>query len=191
MDIRLISASKLPKTVMVDWFVCVKKFAPSGTVTTSQKKVGSGYKDVAMVRRQTEDGFEYIVELTRNLSEKEVEEIIEQFDFNGDYKVEATSDSDDALELHGDNYNDICAAIAKNRHETWCRDRAKDGWRFGQTMSLLNKTSPLMKPWHELSDEYKKIDYNEPQILISLLADNGYYVVSKQELEGIKALLRK
>jgi hypothetical protein len=190
MELKLISLVELPLEVMKDWYSCVKMYAPEGCISTVQKKTPTGYKDVCLAVKRIGDKFEYVIALTRNLSEEEVEEIIENFDYNGDYSIESSSDPIQSLTMDEDNYEHICTQMAKHRHEKWVRERIEDGWRYGPAMSLKNKTSPLLKPWHELSDEHKTVDRDEPEQIIKMLADNGYYVISKHELEGIKALLR-
>ena len=140
-----------------------------------------------------------MVPLSRDLKDSEVEPIIQMFSAEasvGDWDVEVSSAEADhltdktALSVTDEKFTELCSAWAKRQHDEWMKDRTEAGWRYGMTISNKNKTHPLLRPWHELPEQFRKVDHTQPQSLLDLLNDQGYAVISKAELEGILSLLR-
>jgi hypothetical protein len=198
--VMLKTTEEQPKAVMNDWFLCAKEFLPSGVMSTIQTTDDNGnLRSVSMVHREVGDEHEYLIPLSRDLMENEIEPMIRAFSDRHpdmDFEGEASSadplpyNSDSTIEVMDDKYLNLCTAWAKQQHDTWLKDRTDSGWRYGTTMSLKNKTHPLCRPWHELPDQFKKIDTTQPQSLLDLLNDQGYSVIARTELEGIMRLLK-
>ncbi|RYD68677.1 MAG: hypothetical protein EOP83_00225, partial [Verrucomicrobiaceae bacterium] len=89
-----------------------------------------------------------------------------------------------------DRYVSLCTAWAKRQHDQWVKDREANGWRYGTTLSMSEKTNPLLRPWDQLPEKYRKPDLDEPQALLDLLNDQGYAVVTKGELQAMLNLMR-
>ncbi len=95
-----------------------------------------------------------------------------------------------AISLDRDRYLELCAALAKRRHAQWLDDRERAGWRYGPTLSLRDRTHPLMRPWEALPDRHRRPDLDAPQTVVDLLRDQGYTVVAKEDLDRLLAALR-
>lgn len=39
-----------------------------------------------------------------------------------------------------------------------------------------------MRPWEQLPESYRKVDYELPHLFMNMLAEQGYVVVSREEL---------
>ena len=48
-----------------------------------------------------------------------------------------------------------------------------------------------MKPWSQLTEDEKQIDYSLPEFFMDLLEEFGYSVVSNEELDGFVEQLSK
>ncbi|RYD40192.1 MAG: hypothetical protein EOP83_35625, partial [Verrucomicrobiaceae bacterium] len=153
-----------------------------------------------LVHRDTNAGHLYIVPLTRDLEELEAKKIVESFidlqpelDFDIQSSTAHASDPDTSAPVVVDEekYLALCTAWAKRQHDQWKKDREDQGWRYGITLSLKNKTNPLLMPWEQLPPQYRVPNLNEPQALLGLLNDQGYTVITKNELEGLMALMRQ
>ena len=50
--------------------------------------------------------------------------------------------------------NGVCAALAgetaEQLHESWCRDKRADGWRYGPVKDADDRTHPCLVPYAEL-----------------------------------------
>ena len=79
----------------------------------------------------------------------------------------------------------LCTALAKQRHTDWVRERTDAGWRYGVTFDQTEKTAPLLRPWEQLPDQYRRPDLNLPQTLITGLNDQGYVVISRADLDQL------
>jgi hypothetical protein len=155
-----------------------------------------------MVARRTEDGTSYVVPVTRALAEREVERVVNAFTeaYDGDFDIEATTvpqgqltskDAGPSLDIDEEHYKELCAAWAKRKHNEWVKSRTESGWRFGQRVSLKDKTHPLLRPWDDLPATARQTDMDEPQELLDLIDAHGYVVVTKSDLETLMGLVRR
>lgn len=198
--IKLITDEPLDKDAMKAWFRCAKEHLPSGVISSIQSTDDTGsLRSVSMVHREVSGKHEYLIPLSRDLVDREVEPFLDCFTAEQpelDFDLEVSSAQTDLLtspqtiEVADNKFTDLCTAWAKQQHETWLKDRQDSGWRYGPTMSIKNKTHPLCRPWHDLPDQFRKIDTTQPQSLLDLLNDQGYAVIGKAELDGILRLLK-
>jgi hypothetical protein len=65
------------------------------------------------------------------------------------------------------------------------KDKLDDGWRYGPSVSMKEKTHPLLRKWDELPDDYRTIDTSKPEQLLKLLNDSGYVLIKKTELDQV------
>lgn len=198
--IALVTEQPLEQEVIRAWFSCVKQHAPSGVLLNIPTSDDKGMpKTVCMVHREQGNQHRYMVPLARDLAENEGDSIVDAFgDLHPDLDFDVQSSA-----THGDDTKDnppvivdqaryvaLCTAWAKRQHDTWMKDREENGWRYGTTFSMKDKTNPLIMPWEQLPEKYRKIDLDEPQALLDLLNDQGYAVVTKGELEAMLNLMR-
>lgn len=198
--VKLTTDKPLGEEDVKAWFRAVKESAPSGVVSSVQTTDDKGsLRSASLVHRERDGAHDYMVPLTRDLKDSEVEPIIQMFSAEslvGDWSVEVSSAEADkftdkaSMAVDDTKFNDLCAAWAKRQHDQWMQERTDAGWRFGPSVSMKNKTHPLLRPWHDLPEQFRKVDYDQPQKLLDLLNDQGYAVISKAELEGILSLLR-
>lgn len=188
------------KEVMHDWFKTAKELLPSGTLTSIQTTDESGaLRGVSMVHREIKDKHQYIIPISRDLSDSEVQPVVDYF-FKKypelDFDIEVSSSQVGSLrtvepvKIDDGKYLELCTSWAKKQHDVWFKDRLNSGWRYGTSVSLKNKTHPLVRPWHELPDQFKKIDVDQPQSLLDLLNDQGYSVMDRSELGSLLRLLK-
>ena len=187
--ITLVSEKKLDKDVVRDWYNCVKQHSPEGVI--------SSIEDAVLIHRVEDKKHKYIIPLYRELNEDEANKIVYYFtssfpdiDFDIEASIPNISTPVKTIDVSQEEYDALCAAWAKKQHEEWYAQRSKEGWRYGTKMSVSQKTNPLMRPWGDLPEQYRKIDKNKPQELINMLSSQGYQIVSKDEIDAIKRLLR-
>lgn len=183
------------------WYQFVSGHVPSGLVMAVQTNDDNGLlRSVSMIHRTAGQDHVYLVPLTRHLTPAEAEALATDFaeenpevDFDIDCStaeaeeppvVETEVSVDDAA------YLALCTAWAKRQHDCWLKERTETGWRYGATFSTKEKTHPLLRPWEQLPDRFRKVDYSQPQMLLDLLNDQGYAVVSRGEVEALLTLMR-
>ncbi len=189
----------LEKKQIKSWFDCVIENAPSGVVATIQTTDDKGSpRAVKLVHRTMKGNEEYIIPLSRDLLPNEVDKIVESFSAKHpeiDFDIETNSNFTIALNrpnfsIDFDKHIALASMLAKHKHNSWMKDKTDAGWRYGLKISFKNKTHPLLLPWEQLPDTYKKPDLEAPKNLVSMLNDQGYSVIDTDTFEKIMSLLK-
>lgn len=196
--IQLNSKKKLKPALVTQWYSSVVRAAPSGVVHVVRAIDDTGRPtSVQMVHRKTAKQHCYLVPLTRDLRDAEVEPIIQRFAKLApelDFEVETNETkltAQDCGEIPMDTAKHIalCMALAKQQHEEWVRERTDAGWRYGTEYDKREKTHPLIRPWDQLPERFRKPNTALPQTLLSLLNSHGYAVLHREELDRLLNLL--
>lgn len=177
-------SDELPKV----WFKAASETLPEGLPCTIQN--GENNARMKLTRK---DGKAILsIPLVRNLTKKEVEAVIEEFTsvFDGDFSITSTRieigvKNEVEVEIDHDPLISLCTAWAKQQHEDWMKDKTEAGWRYGPTVSMSNKTHPLMRPWSDLPDAYRVVDTSKAEQLLKLFNEHGYVMIAKEELDQL------
>lgn len=195
------------------WFKVLMNSAPQGIMSSIEQVDENGnVSSSRMIRRNVpkklSDGTtdygtrvtELIVPITRDLLPDELAKIArawQEAGESGSYQISTNPTQDQKLNqmigdmsLSNDEYQALCLQLAKAQHEGWMRDKAAEGWSYGLTVSLSNKTHPLMRPWDDLPAQYRDINTNNPANMLNMLNNQGYAVVRQQELGSLMKILR-
>lgn len=188
--IKLVSARGLEKPEIKQWFRLCQAELPSGVLGAVQvNKPGFGIASIQLIHRKNSDGsHEYEIPLNRDVLKRELAPIRvawKSASLQGDYTIETsasyTTDSRhklaDAIVLDQSRYDELCETLAKHQHSRWCRERQTAGWKYGLAMDLTEKTHPLLRPWEQLPESYRKVDFEAPKMFAKVLADMGYTIV--------------
>ena len=196
--IQLNTEKKLKPAIVTQWYSSVLRSAPSGVVTVVPAVDDSGRpSSVQVVHRKSGKHHYYLVPLTRDLRDAEVEPIVKRFaKVAGDLDFEVETNetkliAKDCGEIPMDTAKHValCMALAKHQHEDWMRERTDAGWRYGTTFDTRAKTHPLIRPWDQLPDRFRKPNMKLPQTLLDLLNSHGYAVMHREELDHLLAML--
>ncbi len=197
--IKLITKEALDRKDIKNWLDTITQAGPPGVVAAVHTTDAEGSpRSVKVVHRETDAGHSYMVALTRDLTSEETARLVQHFADEHpdlDFDIETHERSLDRLDrrkisLDQGAHLRLCAALAKQKHEDWVRERADAGWRYGPTFSTTNKTHPLLRPWDQIPDRYRVPDLEWPQKLVNVLGSEGYVVVAKDELDRLLNLLR-
>ena len=66
--------------------------------------------------------------------------------------------------------------IAENVHDVWAVNKIKEGWTYGETKDLVNKTTPQLVPYSELPESEKEYDRNTAMESLRLIVKLGYEI---------------
>lgn len=191
--IKLVTPDALDKAAVRQWFQLCKQELPSGVLGNVQvNKPNYGITNVQLIHRTAQDEHEYEIPLNRNLLPKELAPIrqawklaYDQGKFDIVSSASQTADSRhrlaDAVVLEQSSYDTLCETLAKHQHGRWCRERHSAGWKYGLTMDPSEKTHPLLRPWEELPEGYRKIDFETPKVFARVLDEMGYTIVKKKK----------
>jgi len=132
-------------------------------------------ENTVLIHRKENDKHIYEIPLTRSLTKSELNVLSTICNQKGFKDIKTTSidvhDLSKAEEKNIDDtrYKDMATEVAKILHNRWVDKKVASGWRYGMKVSQKDKTHPLLRPWEELNDNQKDIDYNLPKELIGTL----------------------
>lgn len=66
--------------------------------------------------------------------------------------------------------------LAKMEHERWCREKARNGWRYGKPRDNINKIHPDLLPWEKLSKAARKKDFDAVGKIPKIMAEIGFEI---------------
>lgn len=195
--IRLVSQRSLEKPEVVAFYKFVKGVLPSGVLSSIQvERPNYGLDTVRLIHKTGESGAPvYEIPLSRNLTENEFDLV--KYAFQGMAKEGQELESSTVVipnarhlptgESHfePDNYDIFCDTLAKYQHSNWCSERTEAGWRYGADHNPQAKTSPLLRPWHDLPSHYQRKDKNLPNKIFEILEDMGYVIIPRTELDKL------
>jgi hypothetical protein len=170
------------------WFGVACSALPDGLCTT----IAVGDEQIRMKKTNREGKVTLTIPLVRNLTENEVRKVIEALDgeFSDDYSITSSRiqvgvADEIEVEVDFDPLIALCTAWAKEQHDEWMKDKIDAGWRYGPSVSMANKTHPLLRQWSDLPDTYKNVDCSKPEQLLKLFNEHGYVLIAKSELDQL------
>jgi hypothetical protein len=183
------------------WFKTVMANAPSGVLTSIDSLDLNGQPvTTRMVRRSYNDKTEFIIPLMRDMLPSELEKVADAWKRvspPGNFSIAINPTQDQKLNqavaeltLPQDEYQALCAQLAKVQHAGWIREKAADGWSYGTVLSLKNKTHPLMMSWDSLPEKYRDINTKNPENFLNFINSQGFAVVKQSELGSLLKILR-
>jgi len=73
-------------------------------------------------------------------------------------------------------YEKMCDELEVRMHNRVVEKKSQLGWRHGDKFDPHEKTSPLMKPYHELPEDYKLKNGKIFMDMLDVLKNNGFTV---------------
>ena len=155
----------------------VKKTGPDDIIKAVQTYNDFGESIFVFLRHfKDENSHVYEIALNRDLTENEAEKIVivwEQIfdESNGDFIIEASTPytgekNDDHLEPPKTRPSDSTSEENfRLEHNSWMNRKFSEGWRYGIYYNLNEMVHPLLVPWEQLPEKYKK----NPKHIRSLL----------------------
>ena len=160
------------------WYLTVKMLGPDSII------MGDDETDSIMLG--TKDGeYVYILPLARHLTAQEAEKIIQGYlsVTDHDFEIETSSvyqiqpdwghpfDYDISMDQPSREF--IANNLARHHHNLWIQTRIDQGWRYGLTLDLQNKTHPAIRPWDDLPESYRKSQLSDNKTLVDYYVKNS------------------
>ncbi|WFE38218.1 RyR domain-containing protein [Micromonospora sp. WMMD998] len=67
--------------------------------------------------------------------------------------------------------------LARLEHERWCRERAGEGWAYGEPRDDTRRRHPALRPWDELTPDVQEKNRQEIRALPDVLSDSGFELI--------------
>lgn len=152
----------LDKKTSVKWFETVSTIAPSGVVSGTNVIIDGHPSASGFYENPNANSYDYVVPLTRDLSEDEAGKIAivwdrlwEKEDFVIDFSqheqavARKKSDQQQVTLL-------IASEAAKRQHNHWVNSKVNDHWSYGPRYNQTHRKHPMLLPWDQLSDVYRQ-----------------------------------
>lgn len=126
----------------------------------------------------------YIIPLVRHLTSNEAERIVEGYmrvtehDFEIEtsnvYRADADFGHPFEMDLNIDTEarNILEQNLARQEHNRWIQDKMNNGWRYGLSLNLTEKTHPAMRPWDDLPERYQRMPAVTDKKLLDYYSQN-------------------
>ena len=75
-----------------------------------------------------------------------------------------------------DELNALAELIAENVHDNWSQARLSEGWQYGEKKDGEKKTTPLLVPYDQLSEEEKEYDRRTAFETLKTIVKLGYRI---------------
>lgn len=160
---RLLTDIELnPKQKQV-WYRVVEKFLGAEFATQP-----TNFLDTLTSQREELEGdedfpFVYVVYLSDDVDPGLAEQIVALWDqvYPCDYEIESSAEYDTEcgdcdIEIDDTMHEEIQRRASKFLHNRWVETQISEGWRFGMNNSPRDKTSPRLRDWDNLREEYRR-----------------------------------
>jgi hypothetical protein len=143
------------------WYHCVERFLGADHATQPEEFVDTLTSNRAELEGDDDFPFVYVVYLSDDIDITIAEQIVMVWDeiYPRDYEIESSAeikDECDDIEIDDAMYEEIQQRASKFLHNRWVDDQLQEGWRFGINSSTKDKTSPQIRDWDSLREEYRR-----------------------------------
>ncbi len=191
--IRLESKKAINDDLIKEWIKDLKETLSISVFAFVTKVLNDGSEKRGYVSHRTTNQGSHVYEipLVRDLSQMEKDLVAK----STEWIIKATKSyltfngkgltSLDPLSEYSSHYKQLCVDIAKMMHQKWYSEKSEEGWKYGLTFSMKEKTHPMMRPWEDLPETYRKVDYEIPKELINIFGKNGFVMINKFDLDNL------
>lgn len=75
----------------------------------------------------------------------------------------------------------LAQILAKNTHETWARNKMREGFVYGEVTDDVKRTHKCLVPFEQLSETEKAYDLDTALETVKLLIKLGFHVEGSKE----------
>lgn len=168
------------------WREIVRSTLPSGLPAEAEITTKGQPKSTDFYARRHGDGWCYIVPLSRNLNIDEVQPVVLAWNKaypDGDFEIDYSNIGESAT-VHRDletvGLKEVAMEAAKINHNQWLSEMTDLGWRYGIAFSQREKRNPAMRPWEDLSPQYRLKELKRFQQLMEVLNRMDLRLVRKR-----------
>lgn len=196
--IVLRTAERLKKDQIQLWYRCIKQIGPNGIIGSEVVEAPNGLRNIVLSSRSELNGdtrsYIYEIPLIRHMEDSEVEKIISVWDtiYTQEYTIETGGLGEYIMAPHqlsagaimgNTDFYILCDTLTKFQHNSWIDDKISKGWRYGPELNMNEKTHPMLLPWNDLPEKYKKMDKRLPEEFFKTLKELGYIIIKQNDVD--------
>lgn len=173
----------LTKEQAILLYKTINEHAPDGICVSTE--IPPHNKAVRFYTESHNGHKKYIVSLSRDLLSEEVQKIAValdralpeiDFEINWSQRPEPVGKT---VALKENTLKAVILEASKRAHNSWVNSKVNEGWRYGQKINPIEKTSPLCVQWENLAETYRKNEYRRMLGLINVLNEMGMIITKK------------
>ena len=174
-NIEVKTAKPLPKGIPAQWFNTVRDHGPNGIIAETGLLQGRELVNTKLYCIKGENGYHYVVPISRDLEEAEADAIAEAWNAaypDGDFVINWSQRDGRETKLQQvqqDMLAGIAESAAKTYHNQWHQRKMDEGWSFGHKMDPKARKHPMLQPWDNLSEEFRVQDRERFATLLKVL----------------------
>jgi len=159
---RLLTDVELSQKQKMVWYKAVETFLSAEVVTTPTEFLDTLTTQHAELEGDDEFPHVYVVYLSDDIDHALAEQVVELWSriYPRDFEIESSAEldccDDCAVEIDDAMHEEIQRRASKFIHNRWVETQVTEGWRFGLERNKENKTSPQMRDWDSLREEYRR-----------------------------------
>jgi hypothetical protein len=120
-----------------------------------KRKIGDIIGTKTKVQYHKDDNGVCVYVTDKSLTEEEMSELVDRiFKIRSDIYLENSLPS---KSIDTDKLEEIVYEVSKYLHNEMVNEKVKDGWRYGESLSYEEKTSPMIRSFDDLPDSYRKM----------------------------------
>ena len=186
--IELIVKKPLEKSVAFLWRDTVLTNGPKGIIGSQTLETDIGKRVSNFYRETKNNKVYYVIPLTRDLEDSEVEDIVYAWDASwpneegGDFIINASSRSQQIIkikELQENKLFEIAQLAAKKSHQKWYQEMTDKGWGYGIRFNEKSHQHPMMLSWDRLNDQYQKNKIKTFLDLLKVLEEMNLKIIQR------------
>lgn len=163
--IRLLTDVKLNDIQKYTWYKAVDTFLGETHSPRQENFIDSPITQQPELKGTDEFPHVYIVYLSKKPDLIRSEQIVVLWNeiYPRNFEIESSTQCDCPknncscqVEIDDETFLEIQNHASKFFHNRWVEDKIHEGWRFGLLESSKDKTSPRLRDWDSLQDEYRK-----------------------------------
>lgn len=184
--IQIIVPRELAREQIDTWFSVVKDNLPSGMIGSTplpikdQTKSSNYYHKITNNKKHS-----YFIPLTRDLDLSEIHQVVESWcqaypegDFLIDYS-QSPGLRPQVNSLEAGKIAEVLHSWAKHQHQQWMNKRLQQGFKYGTSIDIKNRTHPWIQPWESLPPAARESRLDDAKDLLQILDQFGYEIVQK------------
>lgn len=162
--IRLMTDVELSHKQKNVWYKVVNKFLGVEYAPTAENYINNLISNRDELEGDDDYPYVYAVYLNEILPVSRAEMIVMAWDhiYPRDFQIESSAEYDPEgcedceFEIDDAMYEEIQKRASKFLHNRWVEHQIQEGWRFGLKTNHKEKTTPKLRDWDSLNEQYRR-----------------------------------
>jgi len=159
--IRLLTDIKLNNHQKHIWFRTAEKFLGPDQSPEEESSITQLHATREETKGEEDFPYVYIVYVEDRIDMDIAEKIVRLWSkiYPRDFEIESSAELGNCdecdIEIDQKMYEEIKRRASKFLHNRWVDEQVQNGWRYGLNLSKSDKTTPKLRDWDNLNEQYR------------------------------------